>query len=247
MGSEARNIDINADAGESFGQWTLGADEELAPVITSINVACGWHAGDPATMARSVALARAHDLALGSHPGFPDLMGFGRRAMALSPIEAAQAVLYQTGALRAFAEHEGVPLRHVKPTGSLYGPILVTRSLMRLPTPWGSPALTIVLEAECAGRRRSRGHRTAAEAFADLYSDDGHIIIDPRTSARKRLVPDGGASSAERFVPVSGTHALTPSACTPTSGAGQRPRGRLPRPRPGLDHTPSARPRTGDS
>ena len=205
MGSEARNSDINADAGESFGQWTLGADEELAPVITSINVACGWHAGDPATMARSVALARAHDLALGSHPGFPDLMGFGRRAMALLPTEAAQAVLYQTGALRAFAEHEGVPLRHVKPHGSLYGLILKDDAVAdAVADAVGEydPALTIVLEAgECAGRQRDRGHRVAAEAFADLeYSDDGHIIIDPENQRREAA---WCADQAERI--LSGT------------------------------------------
>ncbi len=185
-----RRIDLNADGGESFGRWELGADEALAPLISSMNVACGWHAGDPATMSRSVSLAKEHDVALGAHPGFPDLTGFGRRAMAFSPAEAAQAVLYQTGALRAFADQQGVPLRHVKPHGSLYGLLMkddgaadaVADAVGEM-----DPSLFLVLEAgHCAERQRERGHRVAAEAFADLeYTDDGHIIIDPTNQRRE--------------------------------------------------------------
>lgn len=184
-----RTIDLNADGGESFGRWELGADTELAPLISSINVACGWHAGDPGTMTRTVALAREHDISLGSHPGFPDLTGFGRRAMAFTPAEAAQAVLYQTGALRAIADHQGVPLRHVKPHGSLYGLLMkddaaadaVADAVAEM-----DPSLFILLEAgPCAERQRERGHKVAAEAFADLeYTDDGHIIIDPKNQRR---------------------------------------------------------------
>lgn len=184
-----RTIDLNADGGESFGRWELGADTELAPMISSINVACGWHAGDPANMARSVALARGHGIGLGSHPGFPDLTGFGRRAMAFSPEEAAQAVLYQTGALRAFADHQGVALQHVKPHGSLYGLLMKDDAVAdAVADAVGTldPSLFIVLEAgPCAERQRERGHKVAAEAFADLeYTDDGHIIIDPRNQRR---------------------------------------------------------------
>lgn len=189
MAQSTRIIDLNADGGESFGRWELGADTELAPLITSINVACGWHAGDPGNMTRSVALAKEHSIGLGAHPGLPDLMGFGRRAMALSPDEAAQAVLYQTGALRAFADHQGVPLRHVKPHGSLYGMLMkdgaiadaVADAVAAL-----DPDLFILLEAgPCAERQRERGHKVAAEAFADLeYTDDGHIIIDPKNQRR---------------------------------------------------------------
>lgn len=187
--TRTRTIDLNADGGESFGRWELGADTELAPLISSINVACGWHAGDPGTMTRTVALAREHGIGLGSHPGFPDLTGFGRRAIAFSPDEAAQAVLYQTGALRAFADHQGVPMQHVKPHGSLYGLLMkddaaadaVADAVGEL-----DPSLFIVLEAgHCAERQRERGHKVAAEAFADLeYTDDGHIIIDPKNQRR---------------------------------------------------------------
>lgn len=184
-----RTIDINADAGESFGRWPLGADVELAPLISSINVACGWHAGDPGTMARSVQLAKEHDLALGAHPGFPDLVGFGRRSMAFSPTEAAQAVLYQYGALRALADAAGVRVAHVKPHGSLYG--LLSRDddvadAVADAVAAADPELLIVLEAgHTAERQRERGHNVVPEAFADLeYTDDGHIIIDPENRKR---------------------------------------------------------------
>lgn len=182
-------IDLNADGGESFGRWPLGADEQLAALITSINVACGWHAGDPGTMSRTVTLAKEHGLALGSHPGFPDLVGFGRRAMAFSPAEAAQAVLYQTGALRALADQQDVPLRHVKPHGSLYGLLMTDDDVADAVADAVAavdPSLVLVLEAgHCAQRQRERGHRVAAEAFADLeYTDEGHIIIDPSNQRR---------------------------------------------------------------
>lgn len=200
--TNAGRIDINADAGESFGRWPLGADEELAPLISSINIACGWHAGDPATMAQTVDLARRHGLAMGSHPGFPDLVGFGRRLMAFSPREAAQAVLYQTGALRALARHQGADLRHVKPHGSLYGLLMTDDAVAdAVADAVGDydPSLIIVLEAgPCADRQRQRGHKVAAEAFADLeYNDEGHIIIDPRNQRRE---PSWCADQTERIL-----------------------------------------------
>lgn len=188
MNKVTRQVDINADAGESFGNWTLGADAELALLVSSINVACGWHAGDPATMTASVLLAKEHHLALGAHPGFPDLMGFGRRAMAFSPIEAAQAVLYQFGALRAIADAHGVPVRHVKPHGSLYGLLRDDDVADEVADAVAAvdPDLLLVLEAgPVAERQRERGHRVVAEAFADLeYTDEGMIIIDPQNHRR---------------------------------------------------------------
>ncbi len=182
-------VDINADAGESFGRWQLGADEELAPLISSLNVACGWHAGDPAAMTRAVLLAREHGIALGAHPGFPDLVGFGRRLIAFSPDEAAQAVLYQFGALRALAEAKGVRVVHVKPHGSLYGLLskdddvadAVADAVAAV-----DPDLHLLLEAGHPARRQAqRGHRVVPEGFADLeYTDEGGIIIDPSNSRR---------------------------------------------------------------
>lgn len=182
-----RLIDLNADAGESFGRWRLGHDERLLPLVSSVNVACGWHAGDPATMRASVELARASGTALGAHPGLPDLTGFGRRSMALSPQEAADACVYQYGALRAFAEGAGVPVRHVKAHGALYGMAMrdpdVAEAIADAVTERG---LIVVLPAgPTAERAARRGARVAREAFADLeYNDDGTIIIEPEPRAK---------------------------------------------------------------
>ena len=114
------HIDLNADVGESFGSYVLGDDDGLVPWITSANIACGFHAGDPNIMARTVALCRRHGVALGAHPGVPDLQGFGRREVATQTGEARDWVLYQVGALDAFARAAGGRLRHVKPHGALY-------------------------------------------------------------------------------------------------------------------------------
>ena len=100
-------IDLNSDMGESFGRWTLGADEEIMPHITSANIACGYHGGDPHVMRASVALALKHKVAVGSHPGLPDLMGFGRRIMDVTPQEVKDYLCYQTGALREFVRAAG--------------------------------------------------------------------------------------------------------------------------------------------
>jgi len=114
------HIDLNCDLGESFGAYTIGMDEKVIPFITSANVACGFHAGDPLVMRRTVALCKQSGAAVGAHPGFPDLQGFGRRQMKLTPAEAKACVQYQIGALKAFCDAAGVPLHHVKPHGALY-------------------------------------------------------------------------------------------------------------------------------
>jgi len=114
-------VDLNTDAGESFGNWTMGRDEEMAPYLTSMNVACGFHAGDPSVMRRTVALALRHGIALGAHPGFLDLQGFGRRRIDLSPEEAHDFVVYQVGALAAFARVAGTRLTHVALHGAMAG------------------------------------------------------------------------------------------------------------------------------
>jgi 5-oxoprolinase (ATP-hydrolysing) subunit A len=182
-------VDLNADAGESFGRWKLGDDSRLIPLVTSVNVACGWHAGDPATMRTSVRLAMASGVAVGAHPGLPDLTGFGRRALALSPQEAADACLYQFGALRAFADSVGVPMTHVKPHGAFYGLTMrdeaiadaVADAIANV-----APDLPLVLLAgPTAERVAGRGIRVAREAFADLdYDDEGNIIIEPQPKAK---------------------------------------------------------------
>lgn len=182
-------VDFNADAGESFGRWKLGADSQLIPHMTSVNVACGWHAGDPMIMRQSIRYAKQSGVALGAHPGLPDLTGFGRRAMALSPEEAATACLYQLGALQALASAEGVKVQHVKPHGALYGMTLrdavyteaITNAVLSV-----DPELIVVLLAgPTAEHGLGLGARVAREAFADLdYDDDGHIIIEPNPPAK---------------------------------------------------------------
>lgn len=114
------SIDLNCDLGESFGAYKIGMDEEILPLITSANIACGFHGGDPVVMERTVALCKVHGVRAGAHPGFPDLSGFGRRNMSLSPKEVKACVTYQIGALQAFCSSASIKLYHVKPHGALY-------------------------------------------------------------------------------------------------------------------------------
>ena len=113
-------VDLNCDLGESFGNYKCGLDEEVIRYISSANVACGFHASDPAVMARTVALARENGVSVGAHPGYPDLQGFGRRDMDASPAEVKAMVQYQIGALEAFCTAQGISLVHVKPHGAMY-------------------------------------------------------------------------------------------------------------------------------
>lgn len=113
-------IDINCDMGESFGNYTMGRDEEVMPYISSANVAAGFHGGDPHVLRETVSLAAEHGVGVGVHPGLPDMMGFGRREMDATPEEVRDYVVYQLGALMGFAEHAGVDVQHVKPHGAMY-------------------------------------------------------------------------------------------------------------------------------
>jgi UPF0271 protein len=174
-------IDLNADVGESLGPWPMGDDAALIPLVTSVNVACGAHAGDPLTIERTVRLAASHGVAVGAHPGYPDLVGFGRRDLDMAADELEASIVYQVGAVAAFAADAGVPLRHVKPHGALYNaaardPALaavVARAVSRV-----SPALALVGLAGSAlvDAGRAAGLRTAEEAFADRsYEADGSL------------------------------------------------------------------------
>ncbi|MDT3496216.1 5-oxoprolinase subunit PxpA [Bacillus toyonensis] len=113
-------IDLNCDLGESFGAYKMGNDDEILPFVSSINVACGFHAGDPIVMRQTVEKALKHNVAIGAHPGFPDLIGFGRRNMNVSASEVYDYVLYQIGALDGFVKAAGAKMHHVKPHGALY-------------------------------------------------------------------------------------------------------------------------------
>ena len=115
-----KKVDLNSDLGESFGAYKIGNDENVIPLITSANVACGWHAGDSVVMQKTVSLCKGAGIAVGAHPGYPDLMGFGRRALSVTSAEMKSYIMYQVGALQAFLRAEGMTLQHVKPHGALY-------------------------------------------------------------------------------------------------------------------------------
>jgi UPF0271 protein len=207
-------IDLHADAGEGFGAWSLGEDETLIPLVSSVNVACGFHAGDPRTIERAVALAVAAGTAVGAHPGYPDLVGFGRRELAMSPDDLEAAVVYQVGAVAAFARDAGTVLRHVKPHGALYNRAAVdrvtadavARAVRRV-----SPTLILVGLAGSAliAAGAQAGLSTAGEAFPDrAYESDGtlrarrhpdSLIVDPAVVAARAIAfaRDGAVTTVD--------------------------------------------------
>src|SRR5215216_4173192 len=174
-------IDLNSDLGESFGRWTLGSDPDLMRTITSANVACGFHAGDPGVMRSTVRLARAAGVAVGAHPGLPDLAGFGRRKMAVSPEEVEDMVLYQVGAIAAIAAAEGVRLQHVKPHGALYNMAVkdaaLAAAIAHAVRAIDARLLLFALPGtELEGAALTAGLRVAREGFADrAYESDGSL------------------------------------------------------------------------
>ena len=185
----SRSIDLNCDMGEAFGAWRMGRDEELLELVTSANIACGFHAGDPATMQRTVQLAVARGVAVGAHPGLPDLQGFGRRAMAVSHAEAYGLTLYQVGALAAFAQAAGGRLRHVKPHGALYNMAAQDRDLARAiaaAVKAFDPGLVLVglSGSELIKAGRDLGLTCASEVFADRgVEPDGSLTPRGRPGA----------------------------------------------------------------
>lgn len=175
-------IDLNADLGESFGQYTIGNDESILKHITSANIACGFHAGDPSVMHKTVEMALEHGVSIGAHPGYPDLQGFGRRTLACSAEEVYDLMLYQIGALHAFLKASGGKLQHVKPHGALYNeavksPILssaIARAVSRFQSD-----LILMGPAGSALEQAANSHSIpfAREVFADrAYDDEGHLV-----------------------------------------------------------------------
>jgi UPF0271 protein len=182
-------IDLNSDLGESFGPWPMGQDGALMPVITSANVACGVHAGDAGTIRRTVRLARAHGVAIGAHPGFPDLLGFGRREMQLTPQEVEDLVLYQIGAVAAVARSEGLSLQHVKAHGALYNMACrdeaLAEAIARAVVAF-DPSLVLfgLPDSALLQAGLDAGLPVAAEAFADrAYEPDGSLVSRSRPGA----------------------------------------------------------------
>jgi 5-oxoprolinase (ATP-hydrolysing) subunit A len=202
MGHMSRCVDLNADVGEGYGAFRIGSDEELLKHVTSANLACGWHAGDPLVMERTAELCRRFEVSAGAHPGYPDLQGFGRRNMQLSERECRAFVLYQIGALSGFLKRAGTTMQHVKPHGALYNQASHDESLAR-----GivgaivefDPALILV---GLSGSRllvlaREQGLRVAREVFADrAYNRDGSLVARRIPGA---LIEDA-AEAAERAV-----------------------------------------------
>ena len=181
-----RTIDINCDIGESFGNWSLGDDDALYPLITTASIACGFHAGDPLTMSKSVRLAKKHEVKVGSHPGFPDLLGFGRRAIDISPEDAAAYITYQTGALMGFLREHNMDLHHIKPHGAFYAVLSRNHHLakdaahairqfgadmkMYWPAPYHDVAFCNELDAA--------GVEVVGVLFPDLqYDDAGDLVL----------------------------------------------------------------------
>jgi 5-oxoprolinase (ATP-hydrolysing) subunit A len=176
-------IDVNVDMGESFGRWSLGDDASLMPYISSANIACGFHAGDPGAMRRTVASAVEHNLQIGAHVALPDLLGFGRRAMKISPADLTDYCIYQIGALAAFVAAEGGRLAHVKPHGALYAMCAQDAELMEAVAcaigEVDSQLVLLALRDDHAAAVERHGVRLVTESFVDLdYDADGNLIIE---------------------------------------------------------------------
>lgn len=175
-------VDLNSDLGEGFGSYSIGNDEKILDYVTSVNIACGFHAGDPVVMSKTVELALEKKVSIGAHPGFPDLMGFGRRNMNLSTEEAKAYVIYQIGALQAFVTAHGGKLKHVKPHGALYNMAAVDYKLARAIAEAVyavNPELLFVGLANSMMIKAAKdlGLKTVSEVFADrAYNRDGTLV-----------------------------------------------------------------------
>ena len=177
-----QTIDLNCDMGESFGTYVLGYDELAMPSVTSINVACGFHASDPDNMAKTVLLAKKSGVAVGAHPGFPDLVGFGRRTMALSPEEIKNAVIYQIGALGGFCRAAGIKMQHVKAHGALYKMAekdlaIGTAIAAAIKEVDSSLYMLCLANSQMVIAAKQQGLPFVEEAFADrAYTDEGTLV-----------------------------------------------------------------------
>ena len=175
-------VDLNSDLGESFGAYTIGCDDKVLPLVTSANVACGFHASDPVVMKKTIEMAAAAGIQVGAHPGYPDLMGFGRRNMAVTPDEAKAYTLYQLGALSAFCRAAGLPMQHVKPHGALYNmagkDYALSRGICEAIREFDSDLIVLALSgSELLRCARDMGLRAASEVFADrAYEEDGSLV-----------------------------------------------------------------------
>lgn len=208
------SIDLNCDMGESFGAWNMGHDADVLPLVSSANIACGYHAGDPSTMRKTVALAIGNGVAIGAHPGLPDLMGFGRRNIDITPQQAYDMVVVQVGALAATAASQGARLHHVKAHGALYNMAVrdpsLARSIAQAVRDVDRSLVFYALASSDMARVASEvGLTVAHEVFADrTYQPDGSLtprnrqgamIEDPQESIRQvlRMVTEGRVTAVD--------------------------------------------------
>lgn len=182
-------VDMNSDLGESYGRYTLGCDDKVIPLITSANVACGFHASDPVVMQKTLAMAKAAGIRIGAHPGFPDLMGFGRRNMVISNEEAKAYTLYQLGALGAFCKANGLKMQHVKPHGAFYNMAAknyeMSIAICEAIKEYDDSLIVLALSGgETARAAKDLGLRVALEVFADrAYEEDGSLVNRSKAGA----------------------------------------------------------------
>ncbi len=215
-------IDLNCDMGESFGRYTLGNDEPIMSFITSANIACGLHAGDPFVMRQTVRLAKQYGVAIGAHPGWPDLQGFGRREMSLSPDEVEAFVLYQIGALAAFAKAQHVELHHVKPHGALYNQAVKDRNLANAIARAVKQFSVDLIMVGLAGSGLIEagidvGLRVAHEGFPDRnYNPNGTLISRKQANAiieSPKEVAAHAVKLAQEEIDFSGRHIRIDTLC----------------------------------
>lgn len=175
-------VDLNSDIGEGYGAYKMGMDEEIMKCVTSVNCACGWHAGDPLIMEKTIKIAKAENVAVGAHPGYPDLIGFGRRKMVVSPAEAKAYMLYQLGALSAFAQANGTKIQHMKLHGAFYNMAAVEKDLADAVLDgieeFDKNIIVMTLSGSyMAKEAKRRGLKVAEEVFADRgYNADGTLV-----------------------------------------------------------------------
>lgn len=181
-------VDINCDMGESFGLYTLGNDEAMMKYITSANIACGFHAGDPHVMRKTVETAKKYNISIGAHPGFPDIIGFGRRKMLIAPSEAKDYIVYQVGALREFASITGQKIHHCKPHGQLYMMAMtdevLAKAILEAVAEIDSDMIVFALENSAISYLGQKmGIQVAKEAYADCEHTKEGSIVPIRTHA----------------------------------------------------------------
>jgi len=211
---EMYRVDLNSDLGESFGRYTLGMDDRIIPLISSANVACGYHASDPVVMEQTVARAKAAGVRVGAHPGFPDLMGFGRRNMNVSRQEAKAYVLYQLGALYGFCRAQGVMLQHVKPHGALYNMAAkdygLASGICEAIKEFDPHLIVLALSGgQLARAAMDMGLSTAQEVFADRgYEEDG-TLVDRRKEGAMITDEDEAIRRVTRMVKEGKVQAVT--------------------------------------